>query len=483
MESPTYWATRLLLQRGLAIIYLMAFLVALNQFRPLCGEKGLLPSPRYMRLVPFRIAPSLFYLFPKDRAFALGGWLGTALSLVALSGLSEQFSLPISMLVWFLLWALYLSYVNIGQIFYGFGWESLLLEAGFLAIFLGPATMEPPAAVIWLFRWLLFRVMLGAGLIKMRGDPCWRDLSCLDYHFETQPMPNPLSRIFHLLPPWLHRAGVLFNHLAELVLPILYFAPQPLASVAGGLTALFLLSIIVSGNFSWLNWLTFFLCAATFSDPQLPFLQAKPVLTIPPPPLFAAAVWGLVILVLIRSWDPVRNLISPGQVMNTSFDSFHLVNTYGAFGSITRDRYEIVLEGTEDEALGPATRWQEYEFRGKPGNPRRVPGLFAPYHLRLDWLMWFAAMPSRERPLWLLRLVGKLLEGDRQVLGLLRHDPFPAHPPRHVRALYYLYRFTTRAEFRRSGNRWHRELVGDYLPPLSLSSPAFRRIVARDDVW
>lgn len=169
MEGSDYWLTRLLLQRGLGIIYLMGFLVALNQFRPLCGEKGLLPAPGFMRLVPFREAPSIFYLFPTDRAFSVIAWIGVILSLLTVSGVSEAFGPVVSMLIWFLLWALYLSYVNIGQTFYGFGWESLLLESGFLAIFLGSAEREPQVVVIWLFRWLLFRVVLGAGLIKMRG--------------------------------------------------------------------------------------------------------------------------------------------------------------------------------------------------------------------------------------------------------------------------------------------------------------------------
>ncbi len=295
MESSEYWLTRLLLQRGLAFIYLMAFLVALNQFRPLCGEKGLLPASAQMQVIPFRSAPSIFYLFPTDKAYLIFAWLGTGLSLSALTGLSEQYGPVVSMAVWFLLWAIYLSYVNIGQIFYAFGWESLLLECGFLAIFLGSAQIEPPVAIIWLFRWLLFRVMFGAGLIKMRGDPCWRDLSCLDYHFETQPMPNPASRFFHLLPPWVHRGGVAFNHLAELGMPFLYFAPQPLAAIAGIISALFLLSIMASGNFAWLNWLTFFLCFATLGSQQLSFLPVEIPSLLPPPPLLGVACWGVVI--------------------------------------------------------------------------------------------------------------------------------------------------------------------------------------------
>jgi hypothetical protein len=478
MEVSEYWLTRLVLQRGLGFIYLVAFLVTLNQFRPLCGERGLLPAPAFIRRVPFRAAPSIFYLFPTDRAFLFFALIGTGLSLLAVTGLSDAFGTPVSMAVWFLLWAIYLSYVNIGQTFYGFGWESILLESGFLAIFLGAAQTEPQPAIIWLFRWVAFRVMFGAGLIKMRGDPCWRDLTCLDYHFETQPMPNSLSRLFHLMPAWTHRAGVAFNHLAELPTPFFYFAPQPGAGIAGAVSILFLLSIIVSGNFAWLNWMTVVLCLSTFSGPQLAhLLPVQPPPLLPAPPLYVALTWGVVILVAVKSVPPVRNMISPDQVMNTTYDPFHLVNTYGAFGSITRERYEIVIEGTDDETLGPGTLWREYEFRGKPGDLRRMPPQFAPYHLRLDWLMWFAAMPSRYLPPWFVHLAAKLLEGDREVLGLLRANPFPDAPPRHLRALHYRYRFTGWGEVRRSGRRWEREPAGVYLPPVSLSSSSLRRII------
>ena len=465
------WIIRLLLQRGLGFIYLMAFLVALNQFRPLCGDKGLLPASDFISVVPFRDAPSVFYFFRGDRAYFLLALLGVFLSLLAVSGISDAYGTAASMLVWFLLWAIYLSYVNIGQTFYGFGWESLLLESGFLAIFLGPTQMSPSWVVIWLFRWLAFRVMFGAGLIKLRGDPCWRDLTCLEYHFETQPMPNPLSRLFHRLPPSVQKVGVLFNHVAEVGAPLLFFASQPIAGIAAGVCLLFLLSIIVSGNFAWLNWLTAILCLSPLDGLAISkLLPFDPPSLIPPPPLFEALTWGLAGMVVLKSVQPVRNLISKNQVMNTSFDPFHLVNTYGAFGSITRERYEIVLEGTRDERVTAQTRWEEYEFRGKPGDPLRMPPCIAPYHLRLDWLMWFEAMPSGGISPWFIHLVAKLLRGDPRMLGLLSKNPFTDGPPHFVRAMFYRYTFGRK-------KWWERELIGEYLPSLSLDSPALRRVL------
>jgi hypothetical protein len=473
-----YWLTRLLLQRGLGCIYLVAFLVVVNQFRPLCGEKGLLPASRFMQFTTFSEAPSIFFLCPKDSAFAFFGWCGVLLAGLAVTGLSEGFGSVISTAVWLLLWVLYLSFVNIGQTFYAFGWESLLLESGFLAIFLGAANIEPTAIMIWLFRWVLFRVILGAGLIKLRGDPCWHDLSCLDYHFETQPMPNPLSWYFHRLPGWVHRGGVFFNHLVEVVVPFFFFAPQPLAAGAGMLTILFQGTLIVSGNFSWLNFLTLVLAFSTFNDAQLgrvlPFTM--PPLS-PLSPFHAGVIWCVTLLVAFLSIKPLRNLFASHQVMNNCYDRLHMVNTYGAFGSITRKRFEIVIEGTEETVVLPTTRWKAYEFKGKPGGVTRLPPQFAPYHLRLDWLMWFAAMPSRYYDTWFIQLLAKLLDNDASTLTLLKYNPFPADPPRHVRALYYRYRFTTPEERKLGEGWWHRKRIGIYFPPVSQHDPAFRAML------
>ena len=228
LDARGYWLTRLLLDRGIALICLVAFLVALNQFKPLLGERGLLPVSLFVKQVPFSESPSLFYLFPRDIAFTLAAWLGVALSCLALTGIASRYTWS-HVVVWAAIYLLYLSFVNVGQTFYAFGWESILLEACFFAIFLGGSRVVPHAVPVWLFRWLLFRIMFGAGLIKLRGDSCWRDLTCLHYYYETQPMPNPLSWFFHWAPQWMNKGGVAFNHFAELIVPFFYFLPQPIA--------------------------------------------------------------------------------------------------------------------------------------------------------------------------------------------------------------------------------------------------------------
>ncbi|HEY3528439.1 MAG TPA: lipase maturation factor family protein [Nocardioides sp.] len=468
------WLARMLFQRSVAAIYLVAFVVAARQYRALLGEHGLTPVRRYLRSTGFRRSPSLFHLHHSDRTFLTVAWVGAVVSLATVVGLTDAVPLAAAMAVWAVLWLLYLSIVNVGQTWYAFGWESLLLEAGFLAVFLGNDSTDPPLLTLYLVRWLLFRVECGAGLIKMRGDPCWRDLTCLYYHHETQPMPGPFSWYFHHLPRPLHRLEVLANHTTQLVVPVLLFLPQPVAGIAAVVMIVTQLWLVASGNFSWLNWITVVLAFSALPDrwlaPALPGPGHHASAGTPTP--FAVVVCAVTAAVLVLSYWPVANLLSSRQRMNTSFNPWHLVNAYGAFGSITRTRFEIVVAGTRDPRPGSASAWEEYEFRGKPGDPKRRPRQFAPYHLRLDWLMWFAALSPRYAEPWFRTLVQRLLEGDRAVSRLLLRDPFAGDAPYAVRALVYRYRFTTRREHAVSGEWWARERVGEFLPPVTLHGPA-----------
>lgn len=466
----------LVFQRCLAAVYLVAFAAALNQFPALLGEKGLLPAPEFVRQIPFSAAPGLFQFYYSDRFFAAAAWAGILISGLLVLGLPQRWPWWACGGAWLALYALYLSIVNAGQVFYSFGWETMLLEAGFLAAFLGPADLKPSLAPVLALRWLLFRLILGAGLIKLRGDPCWRDLTCLDFHFETQPLPNPLSWYFHRLPAPVLAAGVFFNHVVEVAAPWALLGPQAAAAAAGALIAGHQLMLIVSGNFSFLNFLTLALCLTAVSDGLLARLLPFEL-----PPARAPAgghlylLFGLGAAVALLSVRPALNLASPRQVMNYSYNPFHLVNAYGMFGAVTKERYEIVFEGTAG-ALGPGAEWLEYEFKGKPGATRRLPPQVAPYHLRLDWLMWFLtfSVDKQEKGImvygyeaWYLRLVKKLLEGDRAVLALLAPGPFKDAPPRYVRARFYRYRFS-RPAARRRGDWWERELAGEYMPPVDL---------------
>jgi hypothetical protein len=469
--APGYWFARLVFERGLAVTYAIAFTVAALQFRGLLGSHGLLPVPRYLRRVSFRARPSVFHFRYSDRLFLSVAWSGAALGAAMAGGLGDAIPLWGAMLGWLVLWALYLSIVNVGQVWYGFGWESLLLETGFLAIFLGNSRSPPPVLLLWLLRWLLLRLEFGAGLIKLRGDRCWRDLTCLRYHHETQPMPGPLSWFFHHLPDRLHRAEVLGNHLAQLVAPLALFAPQPAASVAAAIMIVTQLWLVASGNFAWLNWLTIIIACAVADTALAGRLLPAPPPLAPAPSWYEALVIAYTVAVAALSYRPARNLLSRRQLMNASFDPFHLVNSYGAFGSITRQRYELVIEGTADPAPGPRARWREYEFKGKPGDPRRRPPLVAPYHLRLDWQLWFAAMSPAYAEPWLPRLLRALLTGEPDVLRLLRVNPFPGQPPAVIRVSRYRYRFTTWQQRRATGAWWERTAAGSYTAPVSLRRP------------
>ncbi len=493
-EAPSYWLTRFVVLRVLGLVYVAAFGSFVWQALPLLGEHGLLPAVTLLARVQAQIGsplacffevPSVFWLGVSDPMLLGVGLLGLALSLLLLFGFANAIQLAV-------LWALQLSIVQIGQLWYGYGWEIQLAETGFLAIFLCPlrsarpfSGSPPPAAVIWLLRWLSFRIMLGAALIKLRGDPCWRDLTCLFYHYETQPIPNPLSRLFHSLPHPLLQAGVLMNHAAELVAPWFVFGPRRVRYAAAGLLLGFQGMLIASGNLSFLNWLTLVPILACFDDALLRRVfpralvakAARASQTAPTSRVQNALSIALAVLVALLSVGPVRNLISRDQVMNTSFDRFALVNTYGAFGTVGRERDEIIFEGTSDAVPDETAQWRAYEFPCKPGDLMRTPCVVSPFQPRLDWQIWFAAMASPSEYPWTLHFVWKLLQGDRGVLRLLANDPFPDAPPRFVRARLYRYAFAPAGDA--SGAWWQRELLGDWLPPLSRDDPRLRHSLIR----
>lgn len=488
----SYWLTRFIILRWVGLVYFVAFCAAGRQFTALAGEHGLTPSGLFVERVlqqlgargeAFLQIPSVFWLNWSDGFMTTLAWVGAGLSFVVVMGYANA----IGMLV---LWGLYMSFVNFGQTWYAYGWEMQLLETGFLAAFLCPLVdprpfprLPPPTAVIWLFRWLIFRIMLGAGLIKIRGDECWRDCTCLYYHYETQPIPNPISWWLHFRSHWFHRAGVCFNHFVELVCPWFAFWPCVARRVAGAFMLSFQIILILSGNLSFLNWLTIVPILACFDDGLLRRVLPRFLVVRAERAAESAhasrgqkgAVWGLVAVVAVLSFNPVANLLSSHQAMNTSFDRLNLVNTYGAFGSVGEVRHEIVFEGTTDSEITSATRWVEYDFRAKPGNPTRRPVVVAPYQPRLDWAIWFAAMSTPERYPWSLHLVWKLLHNDAGTLGLLAGNPFPEGPPRYIRAEYYRYEFVPPGDT--SGYWWKRTKVGMWLPPLSVDNEGFRQFL------
>ena len=489
-RGNSYWLTRFVILRLLGFIYSIAFLVAARQLVPLVGRSGLTPAQDFLSNIESQLGsraegmwqlPTLFWFGCTDLGMVIFAWVGFALSLVVLGGYANALLLAI-------LWMMYMSIVHVGQIWYGYGWEIQLLETGFLAIFLCPLLdgrpfpkCRPPLLVLWLFRWLGFRIMVGAGLIKLLGDPCWRDLTCMAYHYETQPIPNPISRYLHFLPLWFHRLETLWNHFIELVVPWFSFGPRTARHLAGMLLVTFQIILIISGNLSFLNYLTIIPFLACLDDTLLRRVLPKRIVAraeraaqeSEPSRINNTVAVALSILVAWLSLPIVMNLVGNRQLMNYSFSRLDLVNTYGAFGTVGRERNEIVFEGTDDEVITGDTKWKEYEFVAKPGDPDRRPPFIAPYQPRIDWQIWFAAMASpREYP-WTLQFVWKLLHNDAGTLSLLANNPFPEKPPHFVRARLFRYRFAPLAE----KGWWRREVIDDWLPAFSVDDQELQEII------
>lgn len=486
----SYVLTRFVILRLLGVVYFAAFLSAALQLDALIGPGGLLPAQlvvdhlkteRGGPLAASREAPSLFlWTGASTQSLAVVSWIGVALSVALLAGATNALLLV-------MLWGLYLSMVNVGTLFYGYGWEIQLLETGLCAAFLCPLysirpfpRAPPPVLTLWLFRWLIARVMLGAGLIKLRGDDCWRDLTCLHVHYETQPIPGPLSPWLHRLPGVVHSGGVLLNHFVEVLAPLFAFGPRFARHAAGIAFVGFQVVLILSGNLSFLNWLTIVPAIACFDDEALRRVLPRALVTFAErstterrstrAALWSAGGYGLVVLLL--SINPVANMISPSQEMNRSFDPLHVVNTYGAFGSVNRERLEVIVMGSDAEDPYDDAAYREYVFPCKPGPVDRSLCWLSPYHRRLDWQMWFLPFGEAEQNPWFIHLVAKLLSGDPGIRREIEDDPFDGAAPRWVRAELYRYRFAD------GPDTWSREHVGSYLRPVDREDEALAAYLA-----
>ena len=478
-NTSDFWLTRFVFLRFLGLVYLVAFISLVRQVIPLLGERGLTPARQHLDGIRYNFRnggvamwklPTLFWFNCSDKALRTLAWLGLGLSFLVMIGYAN-------VIILFALWLIYLSFVHVGQLWYGYGWETELLETGLIAVFMVPLiSLSPfpqfatPVAAIWLLLWLAFRVHFGAGMIKMRSDSCWKDLTCLNYHFETQPLPNPLSRYFHFAPKIFLKLGVLWTHFAQLVIPVFLFIPGIPRIVAGITLLVFQIILILSGNLSFINLVSLAAVFAAFNDD---FLQAflpsfivdratDAASNASPDPHYAA--WAFFALAAILSIPVIKNFFSRRQLMNASFNQFHLMNAYGAFGTVGRKRFELVVKGAygrEDSA-----EWKEYEFIAKPGNPERKLPVIAPYQPRIDWQIWFAAMQLPSDNPWILNFIWKLLHNDKGTLSLISRNPFPDKPPKYVKVDMYEYRFA------RPGSKkvWERKPLGAWLKPLSADS-------------
>ena len=481
-EMPcTYFRSREFFLRILGAINLAAFVSFWIQVDGLIGSNGILPVKDFLELVSRQVGfvrywelPTLCWLNSSDAFLHFLCGAGAFLSIVLIFGIAPA---P----VLFFLWVLHLSLVNVGQDFLEFQWDNLLLEVGFLAIFLAPLRLRPrltdesppPKLTLWFFGWLLFRLMFSSGLVKFTsGDPTWRSLTALQYHYETQPLPTWIGWYAHQLPAWFQKfsCGVMFA--IEGVVPFFIFGPRPFRLFASSVLIGFQILILLTGNYCFFNLLTIALCLLLIDDDAWPlsFRAKRAEGTNQGSRAWPSwAVAPVMILILLVSANQMTRLLGikirwpePVPAVIRTASAFRSVNGYGLFAVMTTSRPEIIVEGSND-----GITWRGYEFKWKPGDVSDAPRFNLPHQPRLDWQMWFAALGSYRQNPWFINFLKRLLEGSPPVLKLLEKNPFPDFPPRYVRAIVYDYRFTDLLTLRARGEWWRRSYKGLYCPVIS----------------
>lgn len=481
---------RFLFLRGLGLVYLIAFLSLWAQIQGLVGSEGIVPASqlmaavktetaqRHMGLERFHIFPTLAWWSASDRALNWQCGVGTACAVALLAGLA-----PAPML--FLLWAIYLSLCTICGPFLDFQWDTLLLETGLVAIFYAPLQWrerpsrqrKPPTLMLWLLRWLLFRLMFESGSLKLlSGDESWWNLSALFVHYETQPLPTWIGWYAHQMPARFQEASVLIMLLIEIIVPVFIFCGRRFRLLAAALLAWLQLLILLTGNYAFFNYLTLLLCLTLLDDRVLGIFRKRRDVEKATAPPNRGARWpwpvmlGLTVVITIATLIPFFSSLGvaehwPAPVISiyTWLKPLRSFNGYGLFRVMTQTRPEIIIEGSDD-----GRDWKAYRFKDKAGELDGRPKFVAPHQPRLDWQMWFAALEDPQENPWFLRFELRLLENSPSVLALLEENPFPKGPPKYVRATLYEYHFTDRATRRATGDWWRRKFLRVYVPALSL---------------
>lgn len=470
--------------RLLGLIYLAAFWSLGIQIKGLAGSRGILPVSEFIaRRKRFGFGrldrdPTVFWFNSSDAFLTSLCWVNVGLSLLLVIGIA-----PTLLLI--ALWISYLSLFTVGRVFLGYQWDTLLLETGFLAIFLAPLELSPhfpprigpSPIVLWLLWWLLFRLIFSSGLVKLNsGDRTWRNLTALCIHYQTQPLPTPLAWHAYQLPRWFHQVSTAIMFAIELGAPVLIIGPQWAKNAAAALFIVLMILIELTGNYAFFNSLAVALSVLLLDDGTLArifrwlSIEVAPINAVPCPAMMNWIATPVAVVILVLSLLPVARLLR-AQVtwpkwLETFFERlepFRLVNSYGLFSVMTVERPEIIIEGSDD-----ANTWQAYEFKWKPGGVERPLRFIAPHQPRLDWQMWFAALGYYENHPWVRSFLLRLLEGSPDVLSLLKSNPFPKKPPRYVRCVVYDYRFTNRAERSETSAYWKSERRGIYCPILEL---------------
>jgi hypothetical protein len=456
--------------RGLGLTYFVAFASLRGQVRGLYGRRGILPVEPSLaafrgapRLTRWRLLPTLLWFDASDRGLVRLCVAGQLAGLALAAGVFPRPAAASAL-------ALHLSFVSAGEPFLNYQWDALLLEAGWLGVLAAPAGTRlrwgrgdpSPRLALSLLRLLAFRLHFESGLAKVQsGDRAWRDGSACAYHYETQPLPTPLAPRAHRLPRWFHVLSTTLVRLLETVVPLAAFGPRRTRRRAflalEGLQA----AIAATGNFAFFNLLSGVLLLSVLDGPRARQGERRGR---------ARGLWGAIqetaaefagLLSLLdlhrRAW-PRRTPPAALERIDEALAPLRPVSSYGLFAVMTRERLEIVIEGSLD-----GHTWRPYRLPHQPGDVQRPPRWIAPWQPRLDWQMWFAAL-SPTPPRWFPHLLRRLLQGEGDVLALFESNPFPEGPPRMVRALIYRYRLHPTA----NGTVWDRELLGAYFPSVAL---------------
>jgi lipase maturation factor 1 len=488
-EQPDYRLTRWIFLRAIGAIYLIAFASLWMQIGGLIGHNGILPENQLMSAIKqqcdkngvglerFHLVPTFCWLNSSDGFLKFQCIAGTILAGLLIFGISPA-------IILILLWMLYLSLTTIGRDFFGFQWDNLLLEAGFLSIFFAPLRLlpnlsreAPPSRIgHWLLRMLLFKLMFSSGCVKLAsGDSTWHDLTALTFHYQTQPLPTWIAWYANQSPRWFLKLSCFVMFVIELGAPFLIFAPRRVRFFGGAAIAFLQILIFITGNYTFFNLLTLALCLLLLDD--FAFQKVLPAtfrpLTKPRTWLWSrlALTAPLAIIFLSVSFLQIANIFGvqgtgilyPAASVYEWIAPFRTINNYGLFAVMTTERHEIIVQGSND-----GVHWLDYEFKYKPGDVKGRPQFIAPLQPRLDWQMWFAALGDYQENPWFENFCVRLLQGSPEVLELMRKNPFPDKPPLYIRGELYNYQFTNFAERRAIGAWWKREFIGEYLPPVSL---------------
>jgi hypothetical protein len=500
--APSRLLPRWILLRALGLIYYSAFFSLAFQIRGLIGPHGILPAGEYLQAVAEKFGHAGYWYAPtllwfSSSAHTLTGicWVGIIASLLLVLNLWPRGMLAICFVC-------LLSFVTAAQEFSGYQSDGMLLEAGFIAMYFAPAGFRPgwgeesrpSRASLFLLVWEGFRIYFESGIAKiMGGDPQWRNFTALDEYYQNGPLPTWIGWYMQHLPHWFHAATAFGTLALELVLAWMMFLPRRIRIVCFFIVTPWQIGIILSANYTFLNYLVlvlgFLLLDDQFVLPYLPrFMKESYLATKEAKPLAETAsenkwrkrlrvqfsalklavtsvmlTWIFYVTLTEMVWM-VRPLPLPTSPVS-ALEPFRIANRYGLFAVMTRGRYEIEFQGSDD-----GQNWLVYPFRFKPQDPNKAPGIYAPYQPRFDWNLWFASLSSwRQEPI-VLRTEQSLLRGDADVLLLFSGNPFPKAPPRQVRAVIWQYWFSTAAEKRSQGVWWRRQQLGLYAPVLERES-------------